>query len=370
MTDVFKQLFERVVSSTDLKNILIAFGIIVAALVAQRFVTWLISLPLKRLVLKTGWVERKQEGLVNGILRPVRMAVLISGVYFALISLALPTEPYDIPKVLQEGYIILQTVMFAWFAYNFVDILDAFVRKFASQTDTTLDDHMVPFLRKTLRIFIVVMAAMMAVQNLGYSISGLLASLGIGGIAIALAARETLSNLLASFQIILDRPFNLGDWIKTDSLEGIVESVGFRSTRIRTFAKTLVVVPNAELASATIDNISQRPKRRIKSTIDLTYNTTPAQMREFVSRVKKMLEDHPSIDNDLILVYFDEYKESSLSVMLYYFSVSPDWIFWLEAKQDTYLKIAEIVDDMGLEFAFPTQTLHVESLPPAIPETI
>ncbi len=201
----------------------------------------------------------------------------------------------------------------------------------------------------------------MTIQNMGYSISGLLASLGIGGLAVALAARETLSNVFGSLMIIIDRPFNVGDWIKTGDLEGTVEEVGFRSTRIRTFAKTLITVPNNVVASQSIDNFSRMPKRRVMLTVGVTYHTTPAQMREAVSSIRELLENHDAVDPEFMLVNFTDFGASSLDILVYCFTKTTVWAEYLAARQDICLQIMDTLENLGLEIAFPSRSIYLRT---------
>ena len=159
--------------------------------------------------------------------------------------------------------------------------------------------------------------------------------------------------------ILLDRPFVIGDWIKADDMEGTVEEIGFRSTRIRTFAKTLITVPNSSLMNMSIDNFSQMPKRRIKLTIGITYDTTTAQMRQAVTDIKQMLREHPAIDQDFFLVNFTDFGASSLDIMVYCFTTSTVWTEYLDARQDVCLKLMETLENLGLEIAFPSRTLYL-----------
>ncbi len=229
------------------------------------------------------------------------------------------------------------------------------------KTESTLDDHLLPFIRKGLRTFIVVMMGLMMAQTLGYPISGLLASLGIGGLAVALAAKDSLANIFGSLMIILDRPFQIGDWVQAGEIEGTVEEIGFRSTRIRTFAKTLITVPNSTLTNLSINNFSRMPKRRIKMSVGVTYATTPAQMRDAVAKIRNLLRTHPAIDQEFFLVNFTDFGASSLDILVYCFTRTTVWGEYLDARQDVCLQIMDILEEMGLEIAFPSRTVYLNN---------
>ncbi|MDQ6974500.1 MAG: mechanosensitive ion channel family protein, partial [Mariprofundaceae bacterium] len=226
----------------------------------------------------------------------------------------------------------------------------------------SLDDQLVPFISKTLKLFLVVTGILVVAQNMGYSISGLIASLGIGGIAVAMAAKDTISNIFGSIMILVDRPFKIGDWVKTSAFEGVVEEIGFRSTRIRTFGKTLVNVPNSQLANMVIENMDARSKRRIKMRIGITYDASPEQVQQAVSAIEKILREHRGVDQSYFLVKFDTFEDSSLSIFLYYFSQSTVWEEYLQVRQEVNIQIMQAIEQLGLEFAFPSMSLYHEKI--------
>jgi len=154
----------------------------------------------------------------------------------------------------------------------------------------------------------------------------------------------------------------VGDWIKTDQFEGVVEEVGFRSTRIRTFAKTLVNVPNSQLANMVIDNIDAMPKRRVKMRIGITYNTTPEKMQQAIAAIEHILQHHAGVDQDFSLVKFDEFQDSSLSIFLYYFTKSANWGDYLQVRQEVNLAIMTALEKLNLEFAFPSRSLYLHQM--------
>ena len=190
-----------------------------------------------------------------------------------------------------------------------------------------------------------------------------LAGLGLGGLAFALAAKDACANFFGSIMILLDRPFNIGDWVIIGETEGSVEEIGFRSTRIRTFYDSLITVPNSILANANIDNMGQRNYRRIKAFFGLTYDTPPEKMEAFLEGVKNIVKANPYTRKDYYHVVFTAYGNFSLDVMLYCFSKVPDWSAELVQRQNIYLEILRLAEKIGVDFAFPTQTLHMESFP-------
>lgn len=310
---------------------------------------------------------------LKAIRKPAEFTVVIAGLFIIVQILNPPTEPLNLKHFAYATLKIFVTFAIAWMLFNAISVLETYLSRIVEKTESTLDDHLIPFIRKSLRAFIIFIAFILIIQNLGYSISGLLASLGIGGLAVALAARETLSNIFGSFMIILDRPFHLGDWIKAGDMEGVVEEIGFRSTKIRTFAKTQISVPNNIIANMSLDNFSRMPKRRIKLNVGVTYETTPPQMQEAVQNIRQMLEKHPGIHQEFMLVNFTDFGPSSLDILVYCFTVTTDWAEYLKVRQEVALNIMIILEELGLEIAFPSQSLYLrgesaEKLPPAVME--
>ena len=294
--------------------------------------------------------------------KPANWFILLIGMLLAVHILNPPQQSFPLVEGIDQIVRIASIIVCAWFLWRIIDGLAIYFTARASHTETTLDDQLIPFIRKTLKAFLIITVILVIAQNMGYSISGLLASLGIGGIAIAMAARDTIANVFGSIMILLDRPFMVGDWIKTNEFEGVVEEVGFRSTKIRTFAKTLVNVPNSQLANMVIDNIDARHIRRVKMRIGLTYDTTPKQMQQALDGIEHILNTHVGVDQTYKLVKFDEFEDSSLSIFLYYFSASKVWEDYLTVRQDVNLQIMTLLESLGLEFAFPSRTLYLHEM--------
>jgi MscS family membrane protein len=198
------------------------------------------------------------------------------------------------------------------------------------------------------------------IQELGFNVAGLLTGLGVGGLAFALAAKDTLANWFGALMIYTDRPFDVGDWIKTPDLEGTVEEIGLRSTRVRSFAKTVISVPNQSLVNAVVENFSRMPTRRVYFNLGVTYATTPAMMRESVARIEDILRSHPEIDQTFWLVKFTDFAASSLDIMIYYFTTTTDWARYLQIRGDINLTILERLGEIGVGVAFPSRSLYIE----------
>lgn len=216
------------------------------------------------------------------------------------------------------------------------------------------------FIVKAIQIVIIALGVITILQEWGYNITGFLASLGLVGMAIALAAKDTVANLFGSLVIFSDKPFKIGDWIKTKDVEGIVEVVGIRSTQVRTFAQALVSVPNASLANGAILNWSRMGKRRIKMSVGLTYSTTSEQMKNILKEIRSMLEKHKDIHQETIHIYFTDFQDSSLGIFCYFFTKTTNWGEHMKIQENVNLKIMHIVESNGSSFAFPSRSLYIE----------
>lgn len=352
-----QQILDQTFAGISLGRFAAVFAILFLALLLKKVIAHLFTKTIFKAAQKTS--SKMDDMLLESLNKPAEFLIFVLGCYVSVEVLQLPSEPHDIDQMARHLIQVLLTFNLAWFCYNLVGLLEQWLGHWARRTESTLDDHLIPFVRKTLRIFIVFLAVLMLVQNLGYSISGLLASLGLGGLAVALAAKDSLSNIFGSIMILLDRPFMIGDWIKADDMEGTIEEIGFRSTRIRTFAKTQITIPNSVLMNMSIDNFSRMPKRRIKLTVGVTYDTSPAQMRQAVADIKQLLREHPAIDQEFSLVNFTDFGASSLDIMVYCFTSSTVWSEYLDAREDVCLKIMDALEKIGLEIAFPSRTLYL-----------
>jgi MscS family membrane protein len=358
MAEFLSQLGAMTLLDIPVSRWLLAVLTLFATMVAQR----LILSAFKAL---THSVAMQTETQLDNVMleaseRPAGMLVLVFGLILTVHVLHPPLASFPIIGLADQAGRIISIIIGVWFLWRLLDGLAAYFSAKASQTDSSLDDQLVPFIAKTLKVFLVLTAVLVVAQNMGYSVSGLIASLGIGGIAIAMAAKDTIANVFGSVMILVDRPFTINHWIRTKEFEGVVEEIGFRSTRIRTFEKTLVNVPNSILANMVVDNIDARPKRRVKMRIGITYDSTANQIQQAIEGIEKILKHHIGVDREFSLVKFDEFDDSSLSIFLYYFTKTTHWAEYLQVRQEVNMQIMTLLESIGLEFAFPTRTLHLQ----------
>ena len=244
-----------------------------------------------------------------------------------------------------------------------VDIFTNVLKRRAELTASRLDDQLVPITNTVLKVATLVIGMLFILGNLGVNVTSLVAGLGLGGLAVALAAQDTFRNLLGGVTIFADRPYQVGDWVVVGGIEGTVEYVGFRSSRVRTFYNSVVTVPNGRIVDSHVDNMGLRRWRRYKTTLGLDYHTTPDQVQAFVEGIRALIRANPGMRQDFYIIEFTEFGPSSLDIMVYCFIDAPDWNAELRTRHVLNLDIMRLAAELGVGFAFPTQTLHVASLP-------
>ncbi len=318
-----------------------------------------------------GRLERTRNAwddtLVDALSRPVSVLIWILG-----LSLAVEAMQFDRPGVLLQvvdpvrevGVIVVA----AWFLIRFIKRGEQRLVEKREAKGETIDRTAVDAIAKLLRLSVVITAVLVILQTLGFSIAGVLTFGGVGGIAVGFAAKDLLSNFFGGLMVYLDRPFSVGDWIRSPDrdIEGVVEHIGWRVTRIRTFDSRPLYVPNATFANIALENPSRMQNRRIYETVGIRYDDA-ARMRVIVDDVTAMLKAHDDIDQgSTLMVNFDAFAASSLDFFIYCFTKTTNWQRYHAVKQDVLLKTLDIVEGHGAECAFPTSTLHVASL--AVPD--
>ena len=310
---------------------------------------------LLKIVKKTS--NKFDDDLINSVSKPLDFLFIIIGANFAIDILILNENvSVFLDKVIRSGFIV---VLF-WAILNILTTLAQNIHKVTNKFGDKVSIEVANFVVKSIRLFIIILGFIAFLQEWGFNVSGFLASMGLIGMAFALAAKDTAANLFGSLVIFTDKPFKVGDWIMTPAVEGTIESIGIRSTRVRTFAQAVVTVPNATLANSAILNWSRMGKRRVKMNIGVTYDTAGETVEKIVKDIKTMLENNENIHQDTIHIYFSDFAASSLNIFCYYFTKSTNWGEFMRVREETYLEIMKIVERNGSSFAFPTQTLHIE----------
>jgi MscS family membrane protein len=340
------------------------WSLAIGALLAALLVRHMILLALRRYMQPV--VERTETEYDDRALAAMRRAfsslVLLAGFFLAFSFIPLPSEPVDWQGGIWRVLNTLIVVNVGVLAYRIIVIFLHFISHAEDKKGRSiLDAQLFPLFKDLAKFVVVVLVIVTIVQNWGYSASGLLAGLGIGGLALAFAAQDTVANIFGSFVIYTDRPYRVGDWIKIGDVEGTVEEIGIRSTRVRKFDKTLVFVPNKEVANESIQNFSEMPIRRIKVYVGLSYDASTTQIKEVIQRTREMLRDHPAISQKFWMVNFTEMSASTLDMLVYCFTTTTVWKEYMDNRQDVLLRIIDICADVGVEIAFPSRTIYHRS---------
>lgn len=313
----------------------------------------------KRLVQIVASTENDWDDVVVGaIAKPVNWMILAVGFTWAadISAVYFGKEIQDSISVTRQLALI---VLVAWAAWRLINRVES------KQLDGGMDPTTVQLVGKLAKLAVTILIIMPVFQLLGISISGILAFGGMGGLIVGLAAKDLLANFFGSLIIYLDKPFKVGDWIRSPdrSIEGTVESIGFRVTRIRTFDKRPLYVPNSVFTSISVENPSRMLNRRIYETIGVRYQDS-RKVHVMMDAIRTMLRTHPEVDQDqTIIVNFNAFGASSLDFFVYAFTKTTDWVHYHEVKQDVLLRIMDIIHEHDADCAFPTRTLHLDSVP-------
>ncbi|MFB4164669.1 mechanosensitive ion channel family protein [Alteribacillus sp. JSM 102045] len=298
--------------------------------------------------------------LIVAFEKPIRFFIGILGIYLAILYLPIPREQLGLINTLYRSIII---VVIGWGLFNFASSSSSLFYKISHKMEDGEDSMLIPFLSKLLRFVIVALTITVVAHEWDYDINGFVAGLGLGGLAFALAAQDTLSNFFGGIIIVSERPFKKGDWIATPTVEGIVEDISFRSTKVRTFEDSLVTVPNNTLAHEAITNWSEMDKRLISFTVGVEYATSREKLERVVNRIEEMLFNHEAIDNELIIVKLNEMSSSSYDIFLYFFTKTTAWVEWFNVKQQMNLEVIKILEEEDVHIAFPSRSMYLEKYP-------
>jgi len=307
---------------------------------------------------RTRGIDRDRS-LIKKAVRPFGLVAAGTLWYWSLHLLGLPATALLVLLIAVRVVLMLSGV---WAAFRVVDLAGAFLAEKAEGTSTKLDDLLIPLVRKTLKTLIAAFGLIYIAESFDVQILPLLTGLGIGGLAFAFAAKDTIENFFGSVAVILDQPFEVGDWVVIDDVEGTVEQLGMRSTRIRTFYNSLVTVPNSALVRATVDNYGRRRFRRFKTHLSLPYDTPPEKIEAFCEGIRELIRLHPYTRKEAFHVWLNRFGAHSVDVLVYMFHECPDWSTELRERHRFMLDILRLADRLRVSFAFPTQTVEFRNL--------
>jgi MscS family membrane protein len=337
---------------------IIALLIIVAAVVIGKTIYWFFKTIMRRVTAKTK--NRVDDILMDTIEEPLTFALIVVGIGFGIDRLVLHEK---VQFWVDKGIYILIIIAVAWFITRFFDaIVKHYIKPLADKSESDLDDQILPIVNKGLKTVVWVVAIIVGLDNAGYDVGAILAGLGIGGLALAMAAKDMVSNLFGGFTIFTDRPFTLNDRIVVDGIDGTVIEVGIRSTRLKTLAGRTVTLPNSVFQSSPVENISSEPGRKVVSTIGLTYDMTSDNMQQAIDILNDIAASNSNLNGEH-LVGFSSFGDFSMNLTFIYWIIKGSDI--IATNTEINMAILTRFSEAGLEMAFPTQTVYHQALPQA-----
>lgn len=338
--------------NNEVQEILISLAFILGAIVLGRLVRWFAEKILPKLTAKTE--TQLDDVLVEVLKAPMLFALTLVGFWIGIKRLSMPV---NVMAMIADIYKFLLVISATWFISRAVStFINVILKEKVNDESSKMDEHALSLIKKVSSFVIWSIGVITALNNAGVDVGALIAGLGIGGVAIALAAQDTAKNIFAGMMILFDRPFKIGELITIDGTTGYVEDMGIRSTKLRTYSGQLVVIPNYKTADSNLTNITREPSRRIELNVGLTYSTTPEQMRQAMDILRKLPSSVGGIE-DKVKVYFTSFGDFSLNITCWYYIKKDSDLF--ETQSAVNLQVLDEFNAHGLDFAFPTQTLYV-----------
>ena len=347
MQDIFTQTYY----GNTLQSWLFALSIIVLSVVFSKVIYWVTSKFIRMFTAKTK--TRMDDIIIDMVEEPALFMVVVMGIWFALKSLVLPET---LSNIVANSYQVIIALLVGWLLTR---LFDAMYREYmiplAENSENDLDDQLMPIISKGVKLIVWVMAIIIGLNNAGYDVAALIAGLGIGGLALAMAAKDTVSNIFGGVTIFTDKPFKINDRIKVDGYDGVVTEIGVRSTRLKTLEGRVVTMPNAKFADAPVENISWEPSRKVKLNLGLTYDTTPDKMQQAMDILAQISEANKETE-EKVTISFNAFGDFALNIMFIYYICKDESIAGTQTAIN--MEILKQFNEAGLEFAFPTQTLY------------
>ena len=340
------------IDNNEVQEILISLAFILGAIVLGRLVRWFAEKILPKLTAKTE--TQLDDVLVEVLKAPMLFALTLVGFWIGIKRLSMPA---NVMEMMADAYKFLLVISTTWFISRAVStFINVVLKEKVNDESSRMDEHALSLIKKVSSFVIWSIGVITALNNAGVDVGALIAGLGIGGVAIALAAQDTAKNIFAGMMILFDRPFKIGELITIDGTTGYVEDMGIRSTKLRTYSGQLVVIPNYKTADSNLTNITREPSRRIELNVGLTYSTTPEQMRQAMDILRNLPSSVTGIE-EKVKVYFTSFGDFSLNITCWYYIKKDSDLF--ETQSAVNLHVLDEFNAHGLDFAFPTQTLYV-----------
>jgi MscS family membrane protein len=356
-------MFEAILSKTYYGNTVAQWGvallIVLGAVVVGKILYWICKNIISKLTSKT---ETKLDDIILDMIEePVVLAVTIGGAWYGLNSLKL-SEKAD--AWISSAFQALIVLSVAWLVARLLDSLfKHYLVPLADRSENDLDDQLLPILSKGTKVAVWSLGIIVALNNAGYNVGAILAGLGIGGLALAMAAKDTVANIFGGFTIFTDRPFVLNERVKVAGFDGMIKEIGVRSTRLQTLDGTIVTIPNSKFTDMPVENVSREPSRKVLLNLGLTYDTTPEGIEKAMTLLKEIASANDNLE-EKVIVSFNQFGDFAMNLLfIYYIKKGADIP---QTQTEMNLKILNAFNEAGLEFAFPTQTLYAKLEPPGI----
>ena len=332
---------------------LIAAAIVLATVVIAKLIYWVLRNIIKKLTLKTK--TTLDDILLESLQQPIVFGMVVFGIWFALNNLNFPGW---IDDIINKSYFFLVIINITWIIARVVSaMIEEYLVPVVDKSESDLDDQLLPVVRKTLKILIWSIGVIIALNNIGFNVGAVLAGMGIGGLALAMAAKDTVSNLFGGIMIFTDKPFIIRDRVQIEGFDGIVEEIGIRSTRLRTLAGRIVTIPNAKFTDGIVENVSSEPTRKVVLNLGLTYDTPHEKMELAMKILQDINDSNPHVRENPI-ISFNAFGDFSLGILFIYYILAGENILGVQSEMN--LEILKQFNANGLEFAFPTQTIFAE----------
>jgi len=350
MIRMLEWLFEPNYFGNSLYQVALFFVAIVTAFVLGKVVYYFFKTKARVAAEKSK--SKIDDLLIGSIEKPLIFFLIVAGIGIGLKILTIPQWFAGTTGTIIN---ILVTIGATWVVVNLVDAsIKLYLKPLVASTDSKLDDQLIPIISKTLKWLIVLFAFLLIVSSFGYDVTAILAGLGIGGLAIAFAAQETISEVFGGLNIFISKPFVVGDWVDFEGIVGQVENVSLRHTTIRNLDKRKVIIPNSKISKGVVVNISSAPARKMMIDLGLTYETPAAKVKKAIAIVTDIVNKHPDCEKDPI-VQFSEFKDFSLNILVIYYAANDKWF---QARHDVNMAIKEAFDKNKIDFAYPTQLVY------------
>ncbi len=331
-----------------------AFGIMLGSLIVGKILYWLCSSVVKKLTARTR--SNLDDVIVDMVEEPIIVALTVAGVLVGLSTLELSASAQGTISGIRQFVII---ICITWLIARLVEaIFTELIAPLADKTDTDLDDQLLPLVRKGTKMFVWSLGTIVALNNAGYNVGALIAGLGIGGLALAMAAKDTVSNIFGGFTVFTDKPFVLNDRVCVSGYDGTITEVGIRSTRLKTLAGRIVTIPNSTFSESPVENISMEPSRKVAIDLGLTYDTSPDNLKLAMSILKEIATNTDGLEEDVV-IGFDAFGDSAMMVKFIYYITRGEDI--MAIKSSINMQILERFNENKLDFAFPTQTIITQA---------